>query len=164
MQPWHSQNYLICIFFLCYIWLSSSAVKWAKLVDSLKTCPTFVLSRNSRRFSTCWEFVPGPSSAPAFITLGTAWSFLVLCLQTFLQILQKYKYKYYKYKYKYKESNNRLLVESRFSKDKVGLRTDSSGVGKADKILWEFCSNNTTATAVFCLGIFDLIWRSFGWW
>ena len=60
------------------------------------------------------------------------------------------------------QPNNRLLVESRFSKDKVGLRTDSSGVGKADKILWEFCPNNTTATAVFCLGIFDLIWRSFG--
>ena len=74
------------------ICLSSSAAKWAKPVDSLKTCPTFVLSRNSRRFSTCWEFVPGPSSALAFITLGTAcWSFLVLCALAkfiFLQMLQ----------------------------------------------------------------------------
>ena len=66
--------------------------KWPKLVDSLKTCPKFVLSRNSRRFSTCWEFVPGPSSALASITLGTAcWSFLVLCALAkfiFLQMVQ----------------------------------------------------------------------------
>ena len=69
--------------------MSTSEAKWPNLADSLKTCPSFVLSRNSRRFSTCWEFVPGPSDAFVFITLGTfCWFCLLFQTSYFLQIQQ----------------------------------------------------------------------------
>ena len=76
---------LFAFVLLCCISHSSFAAKASWQFEKL------VLSRNSRRFSTCWESVPGPSSAPAFIALGTEWSFLVWCGKEnviFLQILQ----------------------------------------------------------------------------
>ena len=55
--------------------------KWPKLVDSLKTCPKFVLSRNSRRFSTCWESIPRSHQMQSLHYPGNA---LLLVLSCFL--------------------------------------------------------------------------------